>query len=406
MPEAELRIERLSMLGEGVAHLDGRTVFVEGALPGERVCAEVSEHGKVLRGELLDILEQSPARRAPACPLAASCGGCDWLHADERLQREAKEEIVLSALEHLAGISRQRVERLPTVVSPRSMAYRRRAVLHVQGKTLGFFGKKSHAHVDVPACPALTEPLSMLPGRLGPLVAAMAKDLESVTLIAEGTQVSLALHLSGPVKARHLELTESAVRALKLSGAVLVPKTASPRLVKSPVLRSTSPLSPKVPMYSRPDAFVQANAEANVALVTSAVVALGAKEHDRVLELYCGQGNFTFAIAGTAASVLAVESSGVSLELARRSAQEGRVDNVRFVQGEAAKVVKGLFAEGARFDLLLADPPRAGAPGLSHWARMLGARRVVYVACDPAALARDARELRVAGFRPHTLQIV
>jgi 23S rRNA (uracil1939-C5)-methyltransferase len=94
------------------------------------------------------------------------------------------------------------------------------------------------------------------------------------------------------------------------------------------------------------------------------------------------------------------------VELARRTAQESKLSNIRFMLGDARKMTEGLISEGTRFDLLLVDPPRTGAPGVAAWAKKLGVRRVVYVACDPGALARDAGELEKAGFRPHTLQLV
>ena len=110
----------------------GRTVFVDGALPGERVRARVREDGKVLRGELMAVVEPSASRRVPdACPLADRCGGCGWLHLDESAQLEAKREIVLSALEHLGGIGRDAYEARPVRSVPPVMGYRRRAALHI-----------------------------------------------------------------------------------------------------------------------------------------------------------------------------------------------------------------------------------------------------------------------------------
>ena len=403
----ELTIERLGQLGEGVASHEGRTVFVPGAFPGDRVRVRLEEEGRVLRGHLLgDVLVPSPDRRASACPLSARCGGCDWLELAEPAQRAAKEEIVLSALEHLGHLKRDAFEVLPLLVAPRDFGYRRRAVLHFLKDELVYFGRRSHDRVPVDVCPALVPVLSALPGKLGPLLKPLARDAEEVHLLAEGGKAAFAVLLKGQVTARHAEAGEAAVRALRLEGAILVPKEGSPRVIGKPVLRSLSPLRPEVLSFLRPDAFSQAHAEANVGLVASAVTALAARETDAVLELYSGNGNFTFPIAGTAASVLGVEYSSVSVDLAERAAREGRVANVRFIQGDARKACENLLREGRRFDVALVDPPRTGAPGLARWLQPLGVKRVVYVACDPGALARDADGLVKAGYVPRTLQVV
>lgn len=399
-----LTILRLSQLGEGVAERDGRSIFVPGGLPGDRVLAEVREDGRVLRAELLELVHPSPKRRASPCGESPCCGGFDWLTLEDGAQREAKREIVLGALEHLGQIPRESLEVQP-LLAGRPLGYRRRAVLHFTRDGLGLFERGSHQRVTVGRCPMLTEPLQDLPGRLAPWLKPLAKDGESVHLLAEGTQVALAVIFKGQVSARHVEAVEAAVSRLKLKGAVLVPKEGSPTLVGKPALRALLPLTPEVPLYLRPDAFAQANAELNVGLVSAALVQLGPTPRDRVLELYSGNGNFTFAVAGLAREVVAVEGAPVSMELARRSAREADVQNVRWIQDDAAKSVKRLMAECERFDLLLADPPRTGAPGIGRWARELGVRRVVYVACDPGSLARDGRELVREGFTPTVLQI-
>ncbi len=404
---------RLSKLGEGVAELDGRSVFVEDALPGERVRARLDDSagpGKPLRARLLEVLQPSPDRRAPACALAETCGGCDWLHLQESAQRRAKEEIVQSALEHLGGIARDAYRLLPTVASPRALGYRRRAVLHFSGTegAIGLFARKSHHCLPIESCPALDEPLQGLPGALAAHLKPFRGEGSAVHLLSAGPHAAFAVMLDGPVKPKHSAAAEEAVRRLKLRGAVLVPKEGSPVLIGKPALRTTAPLRPEVPLFIRPDAFTQANAEANEALVAAAVdaLALPGDESANVLELYAGNGNFSFAIAGLARSVLAVESGHASVELGRRSVQEGRVPNVRFVLGDARKVTEGLVKEGQRFDAVLLDPPRTGAAELPRLIAQTGAKRVVYVACDPGALARDAQLLAREGYRPVSLQLV
>jgi 23S rRNA (uracil1939-C5)-methyltransferase len=403
----ELTIERLGQLGEGVASYEGRTVFVPGAFPGDRVRVRLEQEGKVMRGHLVgEVLVPSPDRKPSPCAISARCGGCDWLELNESAQRAAKQEIVLSALEHLGHLKRDTFAVRPLLVAPWDFGYRRRAVLHPLKDELTYFGRRSHDRVPVEVCPALMPALAELPGKLGPLLKPLAREAEEVHLLAEGKKAAFAVMLKGQVAPRYVEACEAAVRALRLEGAVLVPKEGSPRLIGKPVLRSLSPLVPEVPLFLRPDAFSQAHGEANVGLVTAAVHELAPRETDSVLELYSGNGNFTFPLAASAASVLGVESSSVSVDLAQRSAREGGVANVRFIQGDSRKVCEGLIREGKRFDLALVDPPRTGAPGLAKWLTALGVKRVVYVACDPGALARDAAALAQAGYAPRALQVV
>lgn len=400
MRTVELLIERLSKSGDGVAQHEGRAVFVSGALPGERVKAQLSEGSRVLQAELLEVLSSSPARRTPFCPLATTCGGCDWMHADELTQVAQKEEIVVSALEHLGGLERASYQRLPTVLSPEPLGYRRRASLQPVGQRLGFTGRRSHERVPVERCPALTAPLADLPATLAAALGPALKDLDEVRLLECDGRVSVSLHLKAQVKAKHRELVERLVRDGVLDGAVLLPGEAKgqPELLGAPVLEEEGVLH-------RPDGFAQANAAVNRRLVQAAVELLDVPKTGRVLELYSGNGNFTFRLAAQAAQVVAVESSGLSVTLAQKAALAAKTPNVRFVQGDCEKIAASLVKEGERFERLLVDPPRAGAEGLADWASGLLVERLVYVACDPASLARDAKRLAEKGFHPLALQL-
>jgi len=402
----EVVMDRLSKQGEAVGLYEGRSVFVGGALPGERVRVLLLPDGKQLRGVLLEVLSKSPARRDPRalCPLSDRCGGCDFLYLTEEAQRAAKQEILLSALEHLGGLSRGAFEVRPMIASAHSLGYRRRATLHLARGQLAYFSRHSHDKVPVERCPALAEPLEALLGPLSQALAPLSKDVDEVQLLTEGGRTSVAVRLTGPLKQKHRDVAQYVVGLAGLSGLVLLPKEGAAQLWEEPVLRTPAPLAPHVFLHARPDAFAQANAAANTALVESSMKLLAPLPADRALELYCGNGNLTFALAARVAQTVAVESARVSLELARRSAREAKVANLRFIEGDTQKVVQGLLAERQRFDVLLVDPPRAGAKGVGAWARGLGVRQVAYVSCDPASLARDARELVASGFTPGTLQ--
>jgi 23S rRNA (uracil1939-C5)-methyltransferase len=278
----ELLIERLSKSGDGVARLDGRSVFVEGALPGERVTARVSGN----RAELVSIQEPSPHRRQPPCPHAEACGGCSWLHLDEAAQRAAKEEIVRSALEHIGKLS---VPMLPTRFGSRQLGYRRRATLHPVHGGLGFNGRRSHQRVRVDDCPALVPELRTLRPSVG---------ADEVQLVSEG---GVGVALKGKVSEAKAEaLLRQGVDCVVLNGKVLGRPTP------------------------RADAFLQANEEVNAMMVSAVAAAVSGT----VLELYAGAGNLTAALKSE--SIVAVESAPVE-----KPPQPG----VRWIQGDAEKVV-------------------------------------------------------------------
>ncbi len=404
---AEVSIERLSKSGQGVGRYQGRSLFVEGALPGERVRVVIAPGSKVLRGRMVEVLSPSASRRPSVCPLSDRCGGCDWLHLDEVAQREAKLEILLSSLEHLAGIARTDFQVLPMRACKKQMGYRRRAVMQLHAGQLCLHGRRSHELVAIQSCPALLPRLSALPGALGEKLSKL-KDAKAVHLLASDESASFALFLKGAIRPSHLETCERAVQELKLSGAVVVPEDGPARIIGQPSLPDdlTLPADPDAePLWIRPDSFAQANLEANAELRASTVALLAARPEERILELYCGNGNLTFPIAASGAEVLAVESSGASLELARR--RKGvACGRVRFIQGEVGRVGEALVSEGAAFDAMVADPPRSGAPGIGSLAQRLHCGRVVYVSCDPATLARDAQSLRSSGFTPAALQLI
>jgi 23S rRNA (uracil1939-C5)-methyltransferase len=216
----------------------------------------------------------------------------------------------------------------------------------------------------------------------------------------------LALRLKAGIRPKMREVCERLLRTGDFRGLVLSPKEGAAELFGKPVLRTPASGAEGVWLYERPDVFSQAGEGANPALVEAALSLAGVLPEDRVLELYCGNGNLTFAFAQRAKQMTAVESNAAALVLARRSANEARREGIRFVQGDAAKVCQGLISEGCAYDLVLVDPPRTGARGLALWAEQLGARAVLYVACDPAALARDAKELEARGFIANAVQVL
>lgn len=281
------------------------------------------------------------------------------------------------------------------------LGYRRRAVLHPVGAALGFHGRGTHQRVEVARCPALTAPLADFPAQLARRLGANTlKELEEVRLLECEGRVAVSLHFKAQLRPRHRDAVNLALRDGIIDGAILQPGggKGQAELLGNPVLEEDGVLH-------RPDGFAQANVAVNRRLVQAAVELLELRAADRVLELYAGNGNFTFRLAAAARQVVAVESSGLSVALAQQATLKSGVSNVRWVQGDSEAIAEGLVTEAARFERLLVDPPRSGAPGVARWAAGLLVERVVYVACDPTSLARDAKELIARGYRPLALQL-
>lgn len=399
MTKVILQIESLAR-GEAIARHDGRVVFVEGAVPGDRVEVELQEEkGRSAKGQLLRVLEPSPHRRTPACPHADRCGGCQWLHVDEKAQAAAKEALFYGALERIGGVARTDLDARPIILSRAALGYRHRAKFHLRKRQLGFAARASHELVEIERCGLLTPPLQEALGRLKEAVRELGPPPGStdVSLATDGKRVSAAFH-GAKTSAAAVERAGQIRGRARLDGVLLVPEAGPMKASGEVLLRHAAPHAPGVTLYGRADLFAQANLETNPELVRIALEALG--DAKQVLELHSGAGNFTFAMHASGRTITAVEYAADSLELARRSAREAKLDGIRFVQGDALKIAAGLAAEGARFDALLLDPPRTGARGIGAVAGALAVQTVVYVSCDPATLARDVRELVEAGFRP------
>lgn len=420
-----VQIESLAHGGDGVATLpSGKRVFVPATAPGDRVEIEaVEERPALVKARLLRVIEPGPSRVDLVCPHAERCGGCQLQQVAADAQLAAKEAAFYEALARIGGLRREDIaEARPIVSSPAAFRYRIRARLHVRGGQLGYLRRGSHELEAIAGCHLLEPALERL-------VLASAETLRARPLrglvdldacIGADGEGALALHPDPKAGAAWAEKAPRIFEGIEgLKGIVALPPPApavvkgkrapppgmggpAPRVFGDPVVVRPAPLARGVALLGRPDVFAQANAAANEALVRAAIEGLEVESGDEVLELYGGAGNFTFALAARAARVTAVEFEGVSLDLARRAAREGRVANVRFVAGDAAKVVQGFAAEGRRFDLALLDPPRVGARGVGESLAALGPRRIAYVSCDPATLARDLAPLLAAGYRVRT----
>ncbi|HWV39272.1 MAG TPA: TRAM domain-containing protein [Vulgatibacter sp.] len=457
-----IRIETIAHGGDGVgAAADGKRIFVPLTAPGDRVEVRVvDDRGRHARAEVVRLVKPGPERVEPGCPHVGACGGCQLQHLSAKAQLEAKEASFYEALARVGDLPRASIDAArPIVPSPAPLRYRIRCKLEVRGRTAGYLRRRSGQIVAVEGCSLLEPPLEALALRV---IAALRErpiaHLASVDLCVGGDGAGAAyLEPAAGAPPGWEARAGDLLRIEGMRGVIAAPGAArgkgraappgqrpAPRIFGDPVVARDAPGAPGMRLLSRPDVFAQANAAANEALVAEAVEALDIAPGDEVLELFCGSGNFTFAIAARGARVTAVEAEGAALSLARLALEEDRrrrgrgergepagrkagsarglgaeapqrpdggdqrrapesmpsAGSIRFVGGDASLVAAGFAAEGRRFDRVLLDPPRAGAKGLAPILARLSPARIVYVSCDPPTLARDAKALLASGYRP------
>jgi 23S rRNA (uracil1939-C5)-methyltransferase len=415
-----LRIESLDAEGRGVArNPEGKVVFVEGALPGEEVDFAVLK--KKLShefGKATAILHESAARRAPRCQHFGVCGGCATQHADACTQMAAKQRWLEENLARIGKLSAETM--LPIIYGP-EWGYRNRARLSVRrvpkkgGVLVGFREKRSTYVADMRECP-------VLPDKVASLIPAVKVLIEKLSINERVPQIEVAAgdNATAFVFRHLLPFTEDDLDLFrefaKQTGIHIWLQPGGPEGAH-PLHPADSQLSYDLPEFGvriafRPTEFTQVNFAMNRVLVSRAIRLLDPQPGERIADLFCGLGNFSLPLASTGARVIGFEGSKELVNRARDNASANKL----VAQFEVLDLFKNSFASYGPFDKLLIDPPREGAVELVKALPDAWPRRIVYVSCDPATLARDAGILaHTRGFRlvaagvanmfPHTAHV-
>ncbi len=411
--------------GHGVARIDGKVTFVDGALAGER--AEIAiyrKHAKYNSANAVAILKASAQRAEPRCRYFGRCGGCSMQHLEPSAQVAAKQRVLE---ENLARIGKVRPGVLLPALHGPSWGYRGRARLSVRrvekkgGVLVGFHEKRSSFIADMASCEvlapgvsALIQPLRDLIGRLS-----NADRIPQIEVAVGNHVIVLVFRLLEPWSdddAAHVRAFADAHR-VQIWEQRKGPETARPFCPDiAPELSYSLPEFGLV-MPFRPTEFTQVNGAINRALVSRALRLLDPRPGERIADLFCGLGNFTLPIARRGADVLGIEGSAELVSRARENALRNALPHARFEVDNLFEMTPEKFAALGSFDKLLIDPPRSGAIEVVKSLPEAGApRRIVYVSCDPATLARDAEVLvHVKGYRleaagvanmfPHTAHV-
>jgi len=404
-------IESLDREGRGVAHVEGKAIFIEGGLPGELV-SYVSYRRKPSyeQATATEIHAASAAREEPRCRHFGICGGCSMQHLELRSQVAAKQRVLEDSLWHIGKVAPGVLLRATYGLS---WAYRHRARLSVRlvpkkgGVLVGFHERKSSFIAVMDSCEVLPPKISDLLLPLRALIAGLSNParLPQIELAVGEAVTVLVLRILDPMNATD----EEALRAFADRHGVQIwlqsagPDTAAPlHPVDAPPLYYSLPEF-GVRMYFRPTDFTQVNHAVNRILVQQAMALLDPRPGERIADLFCGLGNFSLPIASCGAQVLGVEGNA---ELVRRAAENARANGLAArAQFQAANLFEAgncsaFGAAESGYDKLLIDPPRDGAVEVVKALGEDGPRRIVYVSCDPATLARDAGVLvHAKGYR-------
>jgi 23S rRNA (uracil1939-C5)-methyltransferase len=396
----EADIVDLAHDGRGIARLDGKAVFIDGALPGERVRFRVIKRRRHLdEAGLVDVLAASPDRVTPRCAHFGICGGCSLQHLSAPAQLQAKERQLLDNLER---IGRVRPEVVLAPMRGPEWAYRRRARLgvkyvHKKGRVLAGFREREKPYLaDIQRCEILIRPLDTLPRDLAALVETLAirEKIPQVEVAAGDEAIALVfrvLEAPGPADTER-------IAAFGAKYGVQIFLQAGGLDTVRPLHAHYSPLSyavdgGRVVIEFGPVDFIQINREINVAMVAAALELLLPTRNDTVLDLFCGLGNFTLPMALRARHVVGVEGGSALVSQAQANAARNGVGNAVFFRENLFEPTQFGPWANERYDLVLLDPPRAGAsallPHMANWRP----RRVVYISCHPGSLARDAEIL-------------
>jgi 23S rRNA (uracil1939-C5)-methyltransferase len=392
-------VERLTYGPDALGHHQGCVVFVPLAAPGDRAEVAVESRRKgYVRACATRLLAPGPARIAPFCDAFGRCGGCEWQHVAIDAQRDAKRALVAEQLARLGGL--RDVEVRPVRSAGPDRAYRARITLAVQDRRLGYYAAASHSLVEVTACPIAAELVSAFVPVAAAWVAGDAPAVRALTIAAAATGVAIVADLAAPPS--EAEREKAAVwREQTPAVAGLVLRAGTRRLVLGdPTIHV--PLEDDLHLDVPADVFAQVNPALNPLLVATVLDAVGPADGTTVFDLYAGAGNFALPLARRGAHVLAIENAPLAVAAGRANATRLGVTTLRFDQGDVATRLPR--APRGHLDAVVLDPPRRGAaPAIAPLVRHRPAR-VVYVSCDVATLARDARALAGHGYRLVSVQ--
>lgn len=422
----EVAITDITHDGRGVAHVEGKVVFVNGALPDEVVMAQYVKSRKDYdEAKTIEVLKASPDRVAPICDVFGTCGGCSLQHLDPEKQIYFKAKQLASNLKKQAKLDFDVAEQMPPLRSP-SEHYRYKARLGVkyvakkEKVLVGFREKFAPFIVDMDSCPVLED-------KVANLLPALSTLIGDLTLLDKIPQIEVAIGseqvaLSFRVLETPTEEDEAKLKAFGIEHNILIylqPKNEASTYLLSDVEDRDDLLNyqllDRLTMAFKPYHFTQVNPMINQQMVKQALDLLKLQKDETVLDLFCGLGNFTLPLALEAGKVIGVEGDQSLTEWAAKNAARNGLENVDFYCTDLIQNQDDADWMQLKYDAILVDPPRSGALEMMPYLGKLAPKRILYVSCHPATLARDLAELVQYGYEvtdagvmdmfPHTAHV-
>jgi len=393
----EVVIESLSHEGKGVAHHNDKVMFVSGALAGERVLAKyIKVQRRHDEAMVHEVLEASSDRIDPQCKQFGVCGGCSLQHLSSENQIAVKQTALIDTLKHVGKVEPDSI--LPALMNDSPWGYRRKARLGVKYVTkkdkvlVGFRERGTSFITDTEVCHVLHPSVGLLITLLSSLIYNLSiKDkIPQIEVAIDDHQCILVFRILE-------DLTQDDKDSLLSFGkeheVIIYTQSGGPATIK-PLMGEPVVLSYELPEYSvnnqfLPTDFTQVNTDINKKMISLAMKLLDVQSTDKVLDLFCGLGNFTLPIATKAAEVIGVEGDQDLVSRAKENALSNNINNTRYFLTDLYESVDQQIWNGETFDKVLLDPPRSGAFEIVKMIDKFNASRIVYVSCYPATLARD-----------------
>lgn len=394
-----IHIDNLSHEGRGVARMDGKTTFIQGALPGELVEFQYTKIKKDFdEGLLTSVLKASPSRVEPKCPHYQLCGGCSLQHLKSEDQLHIKENQLLDLITRLAHTKPQQV--IPAIRGPQ-WNYRNKARLSVrfvekkQSSLVGFRERNNPRYItEITQCPVLNAKVDADIVSLRHLLQNLSDKhcIAQVEVAAGDEDIALIFRNLTTLSEDDLEKIKTFAQQHQYKLFLQPAGPESVHCIYSP--NSKEWLTYRLPDYNlsfefHPNDFTQVNSVLNQAMVKTALQLMDLKDFDVVLDLFCGLGNFTLPMSKFCAKVIGVEGSETMVQRAYRNAQINGLDQVQFFAANLADVQEVKRLSEHKINKLLIDPPRSGAFEIVKQMDLFDPERIVYVSCNPITLARD-----------------